>query len=50
MFPSIAYTCFTTSLIFARDTLTVEDVKLDLLSEDLRDQMMKMSKRRGNNS
>ena len=44
------YTGFANSLIFARDTLTVRDVKSGLLSEGLRDQMKEMSEGRGRSS
>ena len=37
------YTGFSNSLIYGRDTLTLDDVKTGLLSEELRDQMKEMS-------
>ena len=37
------YTGFSNSLIYGRDTLTLNDVKTGLLSEELRDQMKEMS-------
>ena len=37
------YSGFSNSLIYGRDTLTVDDVKTGLLSEELRDQMKKLS-------
>lgn len=49
-FLSERYTGFANSFIFARDTMIVEDVKLSLLSENLRDQMKEMGEGRGGSS
>jgi len=37
------YICFSNSLIYSRDTLTLGDVKVGLLSKELRDQIKELS-------